>query len=332
MSIEVLKAGIADSIQDAGRYGYQFQGINPAGVMDPLAAMVANYLVGNPAGEAVIELHFPAAVLQFGKTLIGALSGGDFSASIHGVDIPLNTPFLIAKGDILQFTHLNQGARCYLALRRGLTIEPWLNSKSTHSAAAIGGWCGRFLKKGDVLPVQDTTDYAEAIRQTKEKTLPWKLQLQDFYRPNLPIRLLAGHEWELLQEESKLKIQNSAFTISAQSNRMAYRLQGGRLQTINPVSMLSSAVTKGTLQLLPNGQLALLMADHQTTGGYPRIAHVISADLPVLAQTGPLSSIHFTLVSQHTATQAFKKQQDALYGMQKGCDLQLNRWLINFSL
>lgn len=332
MSIEILKAGIADSIHDTGRYGYQFQGINPAGVMDPLAAMVANFLVGNPAGEAVIEFHFPAAVLQFDKTMIGALSGADFSASIHGIDIPLNTPFLIAKGDILQFTHLQNGACCYLALRGGLAIEPWLNSKSTNAAAAMGGWCGRFLKKGDVLPVQDTTDYAEAISHSKEKTLPWKLYLKDFYRTNQPVRLLSGHEWELLTEESKLKLLKSAFTISAQSNRMAYRLQGGRLQTINPVSMLSSAVTKGTLQLLPNGQLALLMADHQTTGGYPRIAHVISADLPVLAQSGPLSSIHFTLVSQQTASQAFKKQQDALYSMQKGCDLQLNRWLINFSL
>jgi len=298
MSIEILKAGIADSIHDTGRYGYQFQGINPAGVMDPLAAMVANFLVGNPAGEAVIEFHFPAAVLQFDKTMIGALSGADFSASMHGIDIPLNTPFLITKGDILQFTHLQNGACCYLALRGGL----------------------------------DTTDYTEAISHSKEKTLPWKLHLQDFYRTNHPVRLLSGHEWEQLTEESKLKLLKSAFSISAQSNRMAYRLQGGRLQTSNPVSMLSSAVTKGTLQLLPNGQLALLMADHQTTGGYPRIAHVISADIPVLAQSGPLSSIHFTLVSQQTATQAFKKQQDALYSMQKGCDLQLNRWLINFSL
>jgi antagonist of KipI len=332
MSIIVIKQGMADSIQDLGRYGFQHQGINPNGAMDPVAAQAANILVGNNLNEAVVELHFPSSVLLFKEEALAALAGADFGAKVNDVPVPVNTPFIIEKDCVLQCTQLLEGARCYLAIRHGFALPEWLKSKSTNIMAGAGGNGGNYLKKGDTLYFNEKNNYAIALKHKNERTLPWKMYLKELYTTNDQIRITPGHEYHELTEIAKNLFHSSAFVITPQSNRMAYRMKGYTLHLQKDISMLSSAVTKGTIQLLPDGQLIILMADHQTTGGYPRVGHVISADIPKLAQLQPNEAIRFEMIEQEEAVDALLHQQKFLNEIKEGSNLQLNNWLANFNL
>jgi len=332
MSIIVVKQGIADSVQDLGRYGFQHQGINPTGVMDPIAAQAANILVGNDLNEAVIEFHFPSSVLLFKEEALAALAGADFGAKANDVPIPVNTPFIIEKDCVLQCTQLVEGARCYLAISHGFALSEWLKSKSTNITAGVGGNGGSYLKKGDTLYFNEKGNYGSALKHKDERTLPWKIYLKDLYTTNDHIRITLGHEYHELTDTAKSLFHSSSFVITPQSDRMAYRMKGYALHLQKDISMISSAVTKGTIQLLPDGQLIVLMADHQTTGGYPRLGHVISADIPKLAQLQPNEQIKFDVVDQEEAVDALLYQQKFLNEIKDGSDLQLNNWLANFNL
>lgn len=332
MSIEVLRQGIADSIQDGGRYGHQQAGINPNGAMDFIAMQAANILVGNDLNEAVLEMHFPASVFLFKKDALIALTGADFAATVNDAAIPINTPIIVEKNAILKCTKPLNGARCYLAVRYGFVVQEFLNSKSTNITAAFGGLNGTYLKKGDILSFNQSIDYSNALKQSKEKILPWKIRLEKLYTTNNQIRIIIGNEYSFLNEVSTKKFHSSAYTITLQSNRMAYRMKGEALHLQENIPMISSAVTKGTIQLLPDGQLVVLMADHQTTGGYPRIGHVISADIPKLAQLKPNEQINFVKVDQQKAVDVFLHQHNNLIEMKDASDLQLNHWLANFNI
>ena len=159
MSLKVIKAGILDTIQDMGRYKYQYLGINPAGGMDGFAASVVNILVGNSINEAVIEMHFPAAAFLIEQPTIIAIGGADFLPTINGEAIPLWHPILINKNSVLQFEQLKSGARCYLAIKEELQISKWLGSYSTNLKANAGGYNGRALRKDDVIGFKRNYDY-----------------------------------------------------------------------------------------------------------------------------------------------------------------------------
>ena len=161
MSIKIIKQGLFDTIQDAGRYGYQHLGINPGGAMDEIALSVANMLVGNNMHEAVLELHFPAPVIQFEKACVIALSGADFSATINDQNIPLNTAIVVATATQLSFRQYKKGARCYLAIHGGWEASKWLNSCSTNTKVKAGGLNGRLLKKNDVIQFATTQPVQE---------------------------------------------------------------------------------------------------------------------------------------------------------------------------
>ena len=174
MSLNVIKPGILDTVQDAGRYGYQHLGINPGGAMDRFAAQVVNYLVGNHACEAVIEMHFPAAAYLFQQDAIIAVGGADFLPSIDGEPIPLWHPIIINRNSVLQFHGIKKGAQCYLAIKGGLDIPLWLNSFSTHSKAGMGGFHGRALQKNDILPFKPHDCYAKFLSGKDFMVLPWQ--------------------------------------------------------------------------------------------------------------------------------------------------------------
>src|SRR4051812_30057442 len=283
MSIRIIKQGILDTVQDVGRCGYQHLGINPCGAMDTFAATIANILVGNGRNEAVIELHFPASAFLFKKKCIIALAGGDFNATINNQPIPLNTAIIIAENSVLEFKQFRHGERCYLAVHGGFEIEKWLGSYSTHLRAVAGGYNGRQLKKGDELNLQES-QFIFSCHHSDLFILPVTLDVSAFYDPSPKIRCVTGNEYDWLNDESKKAFTSSSFHISVQSDRMGYRLEGENFNMITNKHFISSAVTKGTIQLLQSDKLIILMADHQTTGGYPKIAHVISAEIPKLAQ------------------------------------------------
>jgi antagonist of KipI len=326
MSIKIIKPGILDSLQDAGRYGYRHMGINPTGAMDTYAAAVANFLVGNESGEAVIEMHFPASVFLFEQPAIIALSGADFTASINGERIFLYRPIMVSKNSILQFHKQESGARCYLAVRGGFNIVKWLSSAGTNLKANAGGWKGRQLIKDDTISFREEYDYTRGVEKSDLKILSWKAD-EKWENENKEISVLPGNEWTWLTDQSKERFSETAFFIRPQSDRMGYRLSGEPLQTTVKEELISSAVCFGTLQLLPGGSLILLMADHQTTGGYPRVAHVITAHHSKLAQMKPGEKLYFRITDSKTAEKLLLKQQQHLLQLQNACKFRLENFL-----
>lgn len=327
MNLRIIKAGVLDTVQDLGRYGYQHLGVNPGGVMDKLSAQLANILVGNDLKEAVIELHFPAATFFFEKPALIAISGADFSASVNGEEIPCLQPVLISKFSILQFHGIRNGARAYLAVHGGLDIEPWLGSYSTQLKAGAGGFKGRALQKDDEIELRSTTDLSPIIGNKEFEILPWKADDKwDGIGPR-EILALPGHEWDKLDANSKEKFRRQFYTVAMQSDRMGYHLKGTPLTMTNPEEIVSAAVNFGTVQLLPDGQLIVLMADHQTAGGYPRVAHVITAHHCYLAQLKPCELLQFQLTDHATAEELLANQQKHLRQLQNACKFKLDEYL-----
>lgn len=323
MSILVIKPGIQTTIQDAGRIGFQHLGINPGGAMDLRAMQTANALVQNATDEAVLEFYFPAPVLRFNAGAFVALSGADFKASANGSHLPVNHPIYIPAGSVLQFNGKEKGQLGYLAVQGGVELIEWLNSYSTNLKAAAGGYEGRALCAGDELTLNT---HPKSIRSSTEcSVLPWKAHTESFYTNN-PFRFIPGKEFDLLSDESRRLFITEAFIIQPQSDRMGYRLKGPELQLVEAGEMISSAVTRGTIQLLPNGQCIVLMADHQTTGGYPRIGHIITADLPGLAQKGIGQTLHFARTDLETAENLLVIQEQHLQQLKNACILQLDAY------
>lgn len=286
MALLIHKPGILTTVQDLGRTGYRSQGINPNGAMDRTAARLINTLLGNDEDEAVLEMHFPAAELEIDAECSVAIGGADFSATLNDQLIRNWSSFTAHRGD-LQFTKPVSGTRSYLAVAGGFAIDEWLGSRSTNLIAGGGGYGGRKLNAGDRIELR-------APRTVKPHSIGPSL-IQKYSRfPT--VRVVPSGEFGLLTAISERSFLNDGFTVSMDSNRMGYRLSGLPLHLLHRKEMVSSGVTFGTIQLLPDGQLIVLMADHQTAGGYPRIANVISADLPLLAQLGPNDGVSFHMV------------------------------------
>lgn len=307
MSLKVIKAGILDSIQDAGRYGFRKYGINPTGAMDLYALREGNILAGNVPDEAVIELHFPASAFLFEMPTVIAITGADFSATIDDHFIPHYKTIEVSENSVLRFTNPVKGARAYLAVAGGFNLTKWLNSSSTNFKAAIGGLHGARLKKDDIIP----------FRKTINDFMPFD---ESRYNRNIQIEsqsilVLPGNEWNWISENDKEIFIKSEFTISLHSDRMGYRLTGNKINPAKKNDLVSSPVCFGTIQLLPDGNLILLMADHQTTGGYPRIATVITAHHSILAQKKPGDRIRFEFTDLLTAEKLLFHKEDELVAM-----------------
>ncbi len=317
-----------DTVQDLGRYGWQHLGINPGGAMDKLSAQIANILVGNDPGEAVIELHFPASAFFFEQPSLIAVSGADFSATVNGEEVPCMRPVLVNKYSILQFHRIEKGARAYLAVHGGLDVPLWLNSRSTHLKAETGGYKGRVLQKDDEIGFKRPVDLCSLLGKKEFEVLPWKTDSNwgdDNHAKE--ILVLPGHEWDRLTDHSKKIFFDRAFLITNQSDRMGYRLKSEPLLTFTNEEVVSSPVSFGTVQLLPDGQLIVLMADHQTAGGYPRVAHVISAHHSRLAQMKPGDLFIFRFTDQQTAEKLLAKQYQHLLQLQNACKFKLDELL-----
>lgn len=326
MSIQIIKAGIFSTLQDKGRYGFQHLGINPSGAMDLVSARIANYLVGNCSNEAVIESHFPASQILFNEDALIALSGADFGAMINDQPIPINTPVLVSKLTALQFSKPIQGSKSYLAIRGGFTSENWLNSNSTDTRLQKGG-CKKPFKKEDIISFKQQTDYSSILKNKDCLVFHCSVDVHQFYNHVNSIRFIESIEFSFLQETSKIQLIENSFQITAQSDRMGYRLNSIALEKKNTVDIISSAVTRGTIQLLPNGQLVILMADHQTTGGYPRIGNIITADLHKLAQLKVGESFTFIKTDLNNAHNLLIEMENALHQIQTACSFKIQEFL-----
>jgi len=325
MSLKIVKAGILDSIQDLGRFGYQQVGINPTGAIDKYAAAVANILVGNTCDEAVIEMRFPAATIFFDHPTIISLSGADFTASINGNPIPINHAVIVNENTTLQFQSLKNKSYCYLAIKGGMKLSKWLNSYSTNLKAEAGGWFGRRLLKDDIIELNEEPNINND--EIDFKILPWQANDNFGMEDSEQLMVLQGAEWDWLDKNSQEKFLKNPFFISHNSDRMGYRLASEPLHASSKTELVSSAVRFGSIQLLPDGQLIILMADSQTTGGYPRLGNIISTHLSILAQMKAGDKIQFKFTDHQTAESLILKQQQHLMQLENACKLKLENYI-----
>ena len=317
MSIRFTKSGILNTIQDLGRFGHRRDGINPGGAMDRASLRLLNILLGNNEGEAAIELHFPAGEILFETDCSFALAGADFDPHLNGSPIVTGKNYITEKGDVLGFEKKLTGQRAYLGVAGGFNASSWLGSKSTNLAVRVGGFHGRPLSVGDRL---ELTNHSVTSGQ---ENLGFGPALAYSPLPSPKIRFIAGPEYDWLTPFSAGKLLSEFYRISSDSNRMGYRTEGEPLYLLDELELISSAVDFGTIQLLPSGQMVILMADHQTTGGYPRIGQVISRDLSVLGQMGPGNAVSFELVSIAEAEALERELENQIAFMKVGRRLKI---------
>jgi antagonist of KipI len=304
--IVVVKAGWLTTVQDLGRYGYQQYGVPVAGAMDCFAATVANRLVGNPDQAAVLELTLKGPELQFERKTVIAITGADLSPTIDSGGVPLWESIVVSRGSRLSFCGRRAGARAYLAIAGSLDLPLVLGSRSTHCSSKTGGLEGRPLKPGDILCGGQPVESLD--RLIGKRLPPWLLPC---YGQSPTLRIVPGPQRGCFPDASLAILTGSSYTVAGESDRMGYRLTGPRIARNGSTQFISDCTAMGALQVPPDAQPILLMADRQTTGGYPKIAVVISADLPLAAQLAPGDTIRFTMCTVSEA-QAMLRQRRAL--------------------
>lgn len=302
MSMVVIKPGMLSSFQDAGRHGHQPLGISVVGAMDQRAHRLANILVGNDAQTASLEITLTGPTLKFKEPCCIALSGADLSATLNGQTVALNRPLIVRPQDELAFGARKHGTRCYLAVHGGFALTPVLGSTSTYLRSHFGGWHGRALQKGDEIA------FARPLKNKSLEAVAMELWAIKIYLPaaiadssRQRIRLIKSALWNEFTPESCVALLTETFRVSSDSERMGYRLTGTPLLMSKPRQLLSEATTFGTIQVPAGGQPIILMADRQTTGGYPKMAYVATVDLPLLAQRAPGDALKFEAITLERA-------------------------------
>ncbi|WP_224241183.1 5-oxoprolinase subunit C family protein [Hyalangium gracile] len=301
MSLRVQKPGMFTTIQDLGRPGQGRWGVSPSGAMDPLALTLANLLVGNPAGAAALEVTALGPELLFEREATFALTGAELRATLDGAPVATRQAHRARAGQVLRFGARAHGARAYLAVAGGLgaSAQSFLGSAATDVEAHLGGLGGRPLRAGDVLALAPQPPF-----QPRSVHAGW----ERWYQPPDVVRFIP-EPGARLPAEALERFEAARFRISPRSNRMGYRLEGPALPTETGGLQLSEPVAPGTIQLPPDGQPIVLMADRQTTGGYPRLGHVLRADVPKLAQRWLGDPVGFRAVTLEEARQALRDLQ-----------------------
>ncbi len=301
MEVMVHRAGLLTTVQDLGRCGHRASGIPLSGAVDPFALRLANLLVGNSENTAALEFTLLGPELEFSEATTVAVCGGDFGG------LPRWQPVRIAAGARVKFGPVRQGCRGYLAVAGGFKIVPVLGSRSTYLRAAFGGHHGRALRDGDVLEALDLKREFIGHWHIDERMLP-------AYGPSPDVRTVRGAQAPEYGEE----FWRTPFTVSPKSDRMGVRLTGPALDRSTKADLISTTVVPGTVQVPPDGQPIVLLADAQTIGGYPQIAHVISVDLPLVAQLRPGDTLRFREVPLAEAHELVLARERAIGMLHEG--------------
>lgn len=325
--IRILKTGILDTFQDNGRFGFAKWGVNTNGAMDQFALGTANALVGNELDTNVLEIHFPGPEILFLSDSLICLTGADFAPTINGTTIPVWKSIHVQAGAVLGFAKKVKGMRSYLSVHGGFNLPAWLGSASTNLKSKTGGLDGRALKKGDEIAFNER----KLIPKTTTDLIifPWSVN-HSFVYSNEPVQIIPGSEWNWLDQNSARVIVSDKVAVESSSDRMASFLRHDPIKFVRRDQLLSSAVTFGTIQALPSGKLCVLMADHQTTGGYPRVAHIISAHLPKFSQLSPGETFTFSQTTVEEAEKMLLSLQSSLLSLNKNLQEKLfNHYGVN---
>lgn len=300
--LKVKKPGLLTTIQDLGRGGFQQYGIVAAGAMDHYAMQMANLLVGNDRNEAVLEVSMVGPTLEALDNMIVAVCGGDLSARVNGEQIEGWKSFLLKKGQVLTFGAPLSGSRSYLSIAGGIDVPIIMGSKSTYLKAQMGGYEGRAIQREDIISGIGITEKRRIGRKLKSEYIPK-------YSHVIEARVVLGPHLDAFTQEGIKTFLNETYEISHQSDRMGYRLNGKKIRHKDTADIISDAIPFGGIQVPANGEPIILMADRQTTGGYTRIATVISSDLPFLAQALPGQKVCFKAITVQEAQHLYKSQE-----------------------
>jgi antagonist of KipI len=311
-TIHVQAPGLLTTVQDLGRDGFGPLGVSPSGAADAISLRLANRLAGNPENAAALEMTLLGGTFSFPDGAVIALAGSDFGATLDGTAIELWRSVEVQPRQTLQLGVSRSGARCYLAIAGGVAVPPFLGSASTHVLSSLGGFRGRPLRKGDVLQIGS----AGARFQTHYRTHYRKRSVAPKALASLSIRKLLrvtpGPQSEMFSESEQLAFYRNTYRVTEQSNRMGVRLHGTSIAADSRGEMITEGVSLGAIQVPSSGQPIILFVEQQTTGGYPKIANVISADLHSLGQLRPRDEIRFERVDMNNAQSALKEQENLL--------------------
>jgi len=319
MNALVRSAGFQTSVQDLGRIGHRRSGVSLGGALDTHALRVANALVGNEENAAALELTMGTVRLRFDDECVLAWCGGTFSAAIGDEDFPPGHAGVVPKTAELRMTAPTAGGRAWLAISGGIDVPLVLGSRSTDLRGNFGGYEGRPLRDGDVLRLFHRPRLGGGASRISEWSAPTPWSSVDGGRAVL--RIIRGTDWDLFTSEAQRALMTSAFTVSPESDRMGARLEGPELTRQQSGDLLSETVAPGTMQVPPNGQPILLLGDCQTIGGYPKIAHMITVDLPIAAQLWPGNAVRFEEVSLDHAQLLLRERDEDFARFKVGLSL-----------
>lgn len=291
--LEVLEPGLLTTVQDAGRIGWARYGVSPSGPLDAVAFTAANALVGNQPSAAVLEITLTGPTLRVPRECLIAVCGAVFDLWVGTLPVPTWHAVYARAGRIITFGVRRSGARAYLAISGGITLPLFLGSQATYLPGAFGGVGGRALRAGDRLPL----GVDAAGNPAQRAGYVWPVDRRPPYTPQPALRVVLGPQDDYFTAEGVTTFLNSAYKLTPDVDRMGARLQGPPIAHRGPTGIVSDGIVTGSIQVPPDGQPIVMLADHQTTGGYPKIATVIRADLPLLAQCLPGDNVRFVAVS-----------------------------------
>lgn len=299
MAVEVIIPGMLTTVQDLGRYGYQQSGMTCSGVMDQQAYRKANYLVGNPETAAVLEFTVYGGSYRFTQDTVFALTGADMGAEIGEQPVETNRAVTAKQGDVLNLGMASMGCRTYLAVSGGFLVPLVMGSYATNIRCKMGGFHGRKLKRGDVLEIGQNSVSFSKIKNRKV-SIPE-------YSGEVEVRVIPGPQEEMFTQKGLHTFYSGYYRVQEDSDRMGYRLDGSLIESKNGTDIVSDGITFGSIQVPASGKPIILMADHQTTGGYAKIGTVCRMDLSKVAQCKPGDRIHFKKIDVDKAQKLYKE-------------------------
>lgn len=342
MGLEIKLPGAFTSVQDKGRRGYLSQGFIESGALDKYSMAAANLFAGNLSEPelAVLEFTLKGGEIYFTSDEVIALAGADMKPLKNGVPVPMNCPVAMSRGDRLSLGMASKGLRTYLAVYGGLSVPEVLGSRSTDLKCRMGGLEGRILQKGDLLESgksrEEVERLAARVNQMNSSTLLGEYETW-FTRPSNPfrysrnkryvlLRAVPGPQAEAFTEEGRNTFIRNHYQLTMNCDRMAYKLEGAPVEMKKGADIISDGITEGSVQITPSGLPMVMMADHQTTGGYAKIAAVIGSDVPALAQLRPGEWVTFQYVSVMEAVKIARKENKKLLELKKIIETAMGKW------
>ncbi|MFP4345560.1 MAG: biotin-dependent carboxyltransferase family protein [Anaerolineales bacterium] len=298
--IDVLDPGFLTTVQDAGRRGWARYGIPPSGPLDRAAFAAANALVGNGADAAGLEISWVGPLLRFRRRALVAVCGADFDLWVGTLRVPTWHALFVRAGQRLRFDERRSGARAYLAVDGGIDVAPFLGSRATYLPGSFGGLEGRALRAGDRLPLGPPA--ADPVLRAGRA---WPRDRRPAYSVRPTLRVILGPQEDAFTPQGLATFLGNEYALTSASDRMGARLGGPAIEHMGKAGIVSDGLVTGSVQVPADGQPIVMLADHQTTGGYPKIATVLRADLPLLAQLLPGDTVRFRAVSLEGAQAPF---------------------------